>query len=192
MSAADGTRRLVEDVQRLGLHSASAVMGRYAAAAQEALGLGDGPRAAAPADPGTIVEDTARLARAYLGLLDGLAGLVDRRPRPDAQVETVRLPATRPGATGRASLWVHNGTPEDVVAVVRVGPFVSADGPTMPSGAVVAEPPAVTVPAGGRAEVTLRVDVPEGQPLGHYVGVALSPGTAPVALGLDVVEEAAP
>ncbi len=192
MSAADTTRRLVEDVQQLGLHSASAVMGRYAQAVEEALGLDHPPRAASPPDAGTIIDDAARLAGAYLGFLDGLAGLVDRRSRPDARLETVHLPATPPGATSRVSVWVHNGTGEPVVGTVRVGPLVSAEGSELPVGAATVEPSSVTVPAGGRAEVVLRVDVPAGQRPGTYVGVGLSPGAAPVALSLDVVEEGSP
>ena len=45
MNAADTARRLVEDVQRLGLYSASAVVERYAVAVEQTLGS---PRRGAP------------------------------------------------------------------------------------------------------------------------------------------------
>ena len=190
MSAADTARRLVEDVQRLGLHSASAVVERYAVAVERTLGLDPGPAVDAPPDPGALVDVSARMAQAYLGLLDGLAGLVGRRP--SEHVETVHLPPTPPGGASRASVWVHNGTPDPVEAVVRLGPLVSADGVALPTGAATVAPPSATVPAGGRAEVRLRVDVPGGQPFGSYFGLALSPAAGPVAVRLDVAEGGTP
>jgi hypothetical protein len=193
VNAAEGARRLVEDVQRLGLSSASAVVDRYAVAVEEALGIGPSVGSTAAPDPGTLVEVTARMAQAYLGLLDGLAGLADApRVRAEAGVETVRLPATPRGTSSRASLWVHNGTAEPVATAVRLGPLVSADGVTLRVGTATLESPTVEVPAGGRAEVLVRVDVPADQPPGTYFGLALAPGAGPLALRLDVQDGAAP
>jgi hypothetical protein len=192
VSASDTARRLVEDVQRLGLHSASAVVERYAVAVEQTLGLDPPTDVTAPPDPGALVDVTARMAQAYLGLLDGLVGLVDRPRRPVEPLESVHVPATPPGGTGRVSLWVHNGTADPVEAVVRLGPLVSAEGVALPAGAATVAPAEVTVPPGGRAEVRLQVDVPDGHPLGTYFGLGLSPGARPVAVRLDVVEGRAP
>jgi hypothetical protein len=192
VSAADAARRLVEDVQRLGLHSASSVVERYALAVEQAVGLDPGAGVRPPTDPDALVDATARMARAYLGLLDGLAGLADRPGRPRRDLETVPLPATRPGASARVSLWVHNGTAGPVDAVVRIGPLVSAEGGVLPTEAAGLEPTSVAVPAAGRAEMRLRVDVPGDQPTGTYFGVALSPVAGSVVLRLDVVEGAGP
>ncbi len=188
MNVADTARRLVEDVQRLGLHSASSVVERYATAVEQTLGLDPRVGATPPSDPAALVEATARMAQAYLGLLDGLGGLADRPARPGEALETVHLPATAPGASSRASLWVHNGSVDTVEAAVRPGPLVSPEGGVLPAGAANAAPASVTVAAGGRAEVELRVDVPGDQPSGTYFGLALSSGASPVALRLDVVE----
>jgi hypothetical protein len=192
VSAGDTARRLVEDVQRLGLNSASAVVDRYAVAVEQALGLDPGADVTAPPDPGALVDAAARMAQAYLGLLDGLAGIADRRRPPTGDLEAIHLPTTLPGASSPVSVWVHNGTVEPVETPVRLGPLVSAEGTALPSGAAVAEPTSVTVPAGGRAEVVLRVDVPADQPPGRYVGLVLSPGVRPLALHLDVEDGAVP
>ena len=190
MNAADTARRLVEDVQRLGLSSASAVVERYAAAVERTLGVAPPVGADGPPDPGTLVDATARMARAYLDLLDGLAGLVGRGPA--RAVETLRLPASRPGGAAEVSVWAHNGTADRVEVTVRPGPLVSAGGVALPTGAVTLTPPSVTVPARARGELRLRVDVPDGQPTGTYFGFALSTAAAPVALRLDVVEGGPP
>jgi hypothetical protein len=187
VSAADTARRLVEDVQRLGLSSASAVVQRYAVAVERTLGAAPPVGGDGLPDPGTLVDTTARMARAYLDLLDGLAGLVGRGPA--GTMETVDLPASRPGGTGEVPVWVHNGTADSVEVAVRPGPLVSADGVALPAAAVTVTPSSVTVPARGRAELRLRVDVPDAQPAGTYFGFALSTAAAPVALRLDVVDE---
>lgn len=190
MSAAETARRLVEDVQRLGLHSATSVVERYAVAVEQALGLDPRAGADAPPDPSALVDVSARMAQAYLGLLDGVAGLVGRRPA--GALEAVELPAAPPGGTSTATLWVHNGTVDPVEVRVRPGPLVSAHGASLPAAAVTVEPPSVTVWAGGRAAVRLHVTVPGAQPEGTYHGFALSPSAGPVALRLDVAGEVGP
>ena len=190
MSAADAARRLVADVQRLGLHSTSAVVDRYAVAVEQALGLD--PSVPTPSDGGLLVDAAARMAQAYLSLLDGLAGLAGAAPRATDRVEVVHLPAAPPGASTTVSVWVHNGTADPIDTEVRLGTLERAGGGALPDGALTVTPRAVAVLAGGRAEVVLRAVIPPGQPPGSYLGLALAPGAHPVALLLDVGEEAEP
>jgi hypothetical protein len=188
--AAHGARHLVGDVRRFGLLSAATVVDRYIDVVDRALGSGlaMASRPQLTGDVGTLTASAARMAEAYVELLDSTARMAAWRPGPGA--ERVVLPSAGPGTATLVSLWVHNPT---AAAVTDLGlaatTLVSAGGASIPTAAVSFSPPRVDrVEAGASREVSVRVDVPPAQAPGQYHGLVLTTAAPdePVGLSLQV------
>ena len=188
-----GAPDLVGLVQSFGLHSAAAVVDRYAEIVDRVLSRDAlTPPPVGPDDgaDGRLVDGAVRVAEAWARLLDTTTTLVlDGAPR-DATIESVVLPPAAPGRTTEASLWLHNTTSSSVPGLALRGTGLSASsGRGIPADAVALVPDRFGVLAAGTsAEVRLRVLVPVGQPPGRYHGLVMISAipSEPVALRLDV------
>jgi hypothetical protein len=195
-----GAQHLISDVQRFGLLSAAAVVDRYTELIDRATRDYSFPLAALPADErgnGWMVDSAARIADAYLSLVDTIAALVSNRAMPDTAVpirERLILPPTRSGFGSETSLWVHNSTSSSAAALdLHRTNLISSNGVSIPAAAVSFSPERLdVVDAETAREVRLRVDVPTDQPAGHYHGLVLisAAPSEPIALHLDVDDRA--
>jgi hypothetical protein len=190
-------QHLIGDVQRFGLLSAAAVVDRYTELIDRATRDDSFPSAPLPADEsgtGWIVDGAARIAAAYLSLIDTMTGLIPNRATADTAVpnmERLILPPTHPGFGSETSLWVHNSTSSSSAGVdLHTTNLISSNGVSIPTASVSFSPERLdVVDAGTAQEVRLRVDVPAGQPAGHYHGLVLIsavPPSEPITLHLDV------
>ena len=173
-------RHLVGDVQRFGLFSAASVVDRYNAMVDRAMvddGIASMPSSVDGLDPGALVDRAARLAEAYLRLLETTAVIASRAGRGQArtEMETIILPPATPASSSETSLWVHNPTSAASTGIeISVTGFISPNGATIPAPVVRTTPRSVDHldPSTSR-EVRLRVDIPQDQPAGMYFGLAL-------------------
>jgi hypothetical protein len=187
-----GAQHLVGDVQRFGLLSAAAVVDRYTEIVDRATQNGSPP----PADErGTagLVDSAARIAEAYLGLIDTTAALIANTATPDTAVPEMErhvLPPTRPGFSSETSLWVHNRTSSAVTYIdLHMTGLISSNGVSIPLGVVsFSQKRLDLVDTGSAREVRLRIDVPADQPAGNYHGLVLISAAPlePIALHLGV------
>lgn len=196
------------DVQRFGLLSAATVVARYAQVVDRAIS-GDGttwlgappdgvvdPRGLVDgaADPQWLVDDAARVAEAFLRLLDAGAALVERAQAAAAPTaeEVLALPASAPGGTSEATLWVHGSTETAVTVALHVTPLVSGEGHLVVTPAVQCRPDRLdSLAAGASCAVGIHVAVPVGQPAGRYHGlVVASHAPEPVRVVLEVTDGA--
>ena len=188
MTAPELAGRLIEQVQRFGLASASAVIDRYTAVAEAALGTD--PARPLSLESEQLSDAAAQAGAAYLALLAGAGALAERS---EHRPERVDLPPVAAGATTEAVLYLHNQTEHPIdAATIRIGRFLGAGGP-MTGGAAVVEPTSLALAAGASAQARLRVRVPDTAPPGSYFAVALAtaaPGD-PVVLRLEVLAGAA-
>lgn len=187
---ADST--LIGDVQRFGSLSAATVIDRYAGMVDRVIAEGRVGPAFLPDDDGALVDRAARLAEAYLRLVDATAALASGAgPREvGPSMERITLPAARSGSTSEASLWIHNPTGEAATRLdLEVTDLVSPVGLTIPAAAASVSPPGVDRldPSASR-RLLLRVDVPEDQPPGYYHGLVLiaEPPDESIGLRLEV------
>jgi hypothetical protein len=188
MSAPDLAGRLIDQVQRFGLASATTVIDRYIAAAEAALGTDP---LELPASPGTeqLSEAAALAGNAYLALLDSAAAMA-RRDRD--RLARVDLPAVTAGSRSTGSLFLHNTTADAVAdARVMLGPFLGASG-AMTEAAVTIAPSSLDLAAGASGQVLVHVDVPGAQAPGDYYAVALASVAAedPVVVRVAVLPAA--
>jgi hypothetical protein len=190
-------RHLVGDVQRFGLFSAATVVDRYTAMVDRAMiddRVASVPSSVDGLDPGALVDRAARMAEAYLRLLDTTALIASRAGRGEArpEMETIILPPARPASSSETSLWVHNPTSAGSrgIEVAATG-LISSEGVTIPARAVRTSPQRVDqlVPSTSQ-ELRLRVDVPRDQPGGLYFGLVLIADAPddPISLLLKVEE----
>lgn len=192
----DRAQHLIGDVQRFGLLSAAAVVDRYTEIIDRATRDGSLRLAPLAADePGAdwMVDSAARVAEAYLSLVDTTAALIENTAMRDTAVpemEKVVLTPTRSGFNSETSLWVHNPTPSAATTIdLHTTSLISSGGVSIPVGSVSFSPERLdVVDAGTAREVRLRVDVPGDQPGGHYHGLLLisAAPVEPIALCLDV------
>jgi hypothetical protein len=195
-----GAQHLIGDVQRFGLLSAAAVVDRYTELIDRAT-RDDSLLAPVSADErGSrwMVDSAARIAEAYLSLVETIAALIPNRAIPDTAVRTMErliLPPTRSGFGSETSLWVHNSTSSSAAAIdLHVTNLISSNGARIPAASVSLSPERLdVVDAGTAREVRLRVDVP-AEPAGHYHGLVLTSAapSEPIALYLDVDGGAGP
>jgi hypothetical protein len=191
-----GAQHLIGDVQRFGLLSAAAVVDRYTEIINRATRDASFRLEPLPTDErgtGWMVDSAARLAEAYLSLVDTTARLIGTRAKPDAAVpemEKLVLPQTGPGFSSEISLWVHNPTPSSATAIdLHVTTLISSGGVNISPASVTFSPERLdVVDAGTAREVRLRIDVPAGQFAGQYHGLVLISAAPfePIALRLDV------
>jgi hypothetical protein len=179
-------RSLVEDVRRFGLLSADTVVDRYvrlvdraidgetAAAGPLAEILG-GPEGLDGPDTGGLAEGTARLATAWLHLLEATASLADRAAATATPVARLELPPTGPGLAVQGTIWVHNTTASTAPVELAVTTLAGPAGLIVPADAVSFAPVRVDpVPARVSTEIRVRVRVPDGQGPGCYQGLILT------------------
>ena len=183
-AAVDGVRDLARDVQRFGLLSATSVVERYVELVDRAIStapvagdpqptdrpdrpsdpLGDG-------DPTALVDSAARVADAYLELLQATA----RQPRPTGSGDRLVLDAVPPGSTAQAPLYVHNPGPDPTSELtVVVGSLVTAGGACLSASSVSCAPARVdSIGTFGSVRLDVTVQVPSEQPPGTYHGFAV-------------------
>jgi hypothetical protein len=191
-----GVQHLIGDVQRFGLLSAAAVVDRYTELIDRATRTDSFPLAPlSPDERGTdwLVDGAARTAEACLSLVDAIAALIPNTAMPDTAVsnmEKLILPPTRSGFASETSLWVHNSTSSSAAAIdLHMTDLISSRGAGIPATAVSFSPERLDVVGAGTVrEVRLRVEVPVGQPAGHYHGLVVisAAPSEPIALYLDV------
>jgi hypothetical protein len=189
-------QHLIGDVQRFGLLSAAAVVDRYTEIIDRATRDASfrlAPLAADERGADWMVESAARIAEACLSLVDATAALMGNtamRNTAVPEMERVVLPSTRSGFSSDTSLWVHNPTLSSATAIdLHMTSLISSGGVSIPFASVSFSPERLDVVDPGTArEVRLRVDVPAGQPAGHYHGLVLisAAPVEPIALHLDV------
>jgi len=196
-------RHLVGDVQRFGLFSAATVVDRYTAMVDRAMiddRVASVPSSVDGLDPGALVDRAARMAEAYLRLLDTTALIASRAGRGEArpEMETIILAPARPASSSETSLWVHNPTSAGSAGIeISVTGLISSEGVTIPARAVRTSPQRVDrLDASTSREVRLRVDIPRDQPAGMYFGLVLISDTPRDAISLllevEPSEEARP
>ena len=181
-AAASGVRDLARDVQRFGLLSASSVVDRYIDLVDRAVG--GGPAAPSPhpsdrpseqagdGDMSALVASAARLAEAYLDVLEAAAQTTET----SAATEVLTLDAGRPGEMLQSPLWVHNpGLEPSSAMTLTVGPLVASGGATLDATSVACVPGDVRS-IGPRESVRLEVTVavPSDQQPGVYHGFVVS------------------
>lgn len=193
-------RSPVDDVRRFGLLSADTVVDRYVRLVAQAI---DGETLAGPRPPEGILgglegrdgpdtdglaEGTARLATAWLHLLEATASLADRAAGTATPVGRLELPTTGPGLAAQGAIWVHNTTASPAPVELAVTTLAGPAGLVVPADAVSFAPVRVDpVPARASAEIRVRVRVPNGQGPGLYQGLILTPAAEqPLLLRLDV------
>ena len=190
------------DVQRFGLLSAATVVARYAQVVDRAIS-GDGTTwlGAPPdgvVDPRGLVDGAADpqllVDGAFLRLLDAGAALVERAQAAAAPTaeEVLALPASAPGGTSEATLWVHGSTETAVTVALHVTPLVSGEGHLVVTPAVQCRPDRLdSLAAGASCAVGIHVAVPARQPAGRYHGlVVASHAPEPVRVVLEVTDGA--
>ena len=138
----------------------------------------------APRDTQASVGGAARMLEAGLQALDGAARLMSDAVAPST--ETLVLPPTEPGLDSEASVWIHNRTSSLVASVeLHATILISAEESSIPGDAVTFLPEGVVrVEPGTCREVTVRVSVPEGQPVGLYHGLLVGSGAPDGAITL--------
>jgi len=206
---------LIADVRRFGLLSASSVVDRYIDLVDRLLGPdplartdgservgGPTTRAwfdgavrpggtAASNDLGLLAEATARMAQAYVAMLDAAAHVVGAPATTGAaDGAPAVLPDTAPGGTAQVTLWLHNPTASDVCDVtVAVTSLVSPEGAAVPVASV--HPTLLPVLAAGSSTPVRLVTVlaPDQAP-GTYHGLVLASADPdePVAVRMRVVQ----
>lgn len=191
---ADGAREarhIIGEVQRFGLLSAASVVDRYVEIInRERVGDPRRPAREAPTgNTGASVGGAGRILEAGLHALDGAARLISEAVAPSP--ETLVLPQTEPGLDAEASVWIHNRTSSLVASVeLRATILVSGEESSIPSHAVTFLPEsAVLVEPGTSREVTVRVSVPQGQPVGLYHGLLVGSGAPDGAISLSLAVE---
>jgi len=190
---------LVEDVRRFGLLSADTVVDRYVRLVDRAIdgetaalrppeGVLGGPEGPDGPDTGGLTEGTARLATAWLHLLEATASLADRAAGTATPVARLELPPTGPGLAAQGAIWVHNTTASPAPVELAVTTLAGPDGLVVPADAVSFAPVWVNpVPAWASTEIRVCVRVPDGQGPGCYQGLILTPAAEqPVMLRLHV------
>ena len=187
MTAPDLASLLIDQVQRFGLASASAVIDRYTAVAEAALGTD--PLSPPSSGSEALSEAAAQAGEAYLALLAGAAALADRT---DQRPERIDLPPVAAGSTAQGALFLHNGTEHPIASAgVRIGPFLGAAG-TMPPDVATIQPAGRPLAPGASAELRLQVGVPAAQPPGDYFAIALASGAVgPAVVRVEVLPGAA-
>jgi hypothetical protein len=191
-----GAQHLIGDVQRFALLSAAAVVDRYTELIDRATREDSFPLAPLSPDErgsGWMVDSAARIAEAYLSLVETIAALISNRAMPDTampNMERLILPPTCSGFGSETSLWVHNSTSSSAAPIdLHTTNLISSNGARIPAASVSFSPERLdVVDAGTAREVRLRVDVPADQPAGHYHGLVLTSAapSEPIALDLDV------
>jgi hypothetical protein len=188
---ARGARHIIGEVQRFGLLSAASVVDRYVEIINRES-LGDPLRHARGALGGISegsVGAAARMLEAGLQALDASARLISDAVA--AGSHPLVLPPTEPGLASEASVWIHNCTSSLVASVqLHATILVSTEESSIPRDAVRFRPDeAVRVEPGTCQEVTVRVSVPEGQPLGLYHGLLVGSGAPDGAITLRLAVE---
>jgi hypothetical protein len=189
-------RSLTEEVRHFGLLSADVVVDRYVHLVDRAID-GEtrrppealvGPERPNPPDTSELAEGAARLATAWLRLLEATASLADRAAGTATPVGRLELPATRPGLAAHGAIWVHNTTASPTPVELAVTTLAGPTGLVIPADAVSFAPVSVDpVPPRASAEIRVRVRVPDGQGPGRYQGLILTAAAEqPVVLRLDV------
>ncbi|MFK5647822.1 hypothetical protein ACI3ET_15040 [Ornithinimicrobium sp. LYQ121] len=189
--AAARALHLISEVQAFGLASAAAVAERYIQTVDGYLGQRPRPGTdASDDDPAgsPLSRNAERMVRAGSASFDLLGALLVTGEAPPATGgEALDLPPTSPGGRSQASAWVHNPTTVPVWATVRVSSLGSSGGYLLPPGAVEVEPAgAAYVDAGGSAEITVRILVPQGTPPEHFHALVTSTSTPRQALPLHL------
>lgn len=168
---------LIGDVQRFGFLSAAKVIDRYAGMVDRAIEDGRGPPVPPlPGDDGVLVDRAARLAEAYLRLVDATVALATDRGESGVSMERITLPVAGPASRVETSIWVHNPTGQAATRLhLEVTELVSPAGVSIPAMAVSIRPSVIDRlhPSTSR-EVRLRVDVPQEQSPGYYHGLVLT------------------
>jgi len=165
-------QRLLGEVQRLGLATASSVADRFATLVR-GTGIGS------PLD----AIDVAAAARSLLAP-------VLSPPAVGGEVESVDLGSAPAGGEATGSVWVHNTTDQPAPDLtLRRGDLIGPATAAIPSAAVALAPAGpVTVPAGASAAIRITVAVPPAAAGGTYRGLLVlsDPPGGVVALRLVV------
>ena len=177
----DTLRRLLGDVQRLGLSTASSVIDRFSGMVR---GLGTAPDSADGAARGAW--------GAVVGAVTNAAQAVFPMPGPSpypTDVETVVLSSVTAGGIATGTAWLHNTTATVAAALTLRSTDLVGPGAALPADAVALTPGDVPALApGATLPITIEVTVPPGRPAGVYRGLLVlsdPPGGA-VALRLTV------
>lgn len=167
---------LIGDVQRFGFLSAATVIDRYTGMVDRAVADGhEAPAAFLPGDDGGVVERAARLAEAYLRLVDATVALATGESEDGLTMERITLPVSRPASRVETSIWIHNPTGEGATQLhLEATELVSSAGVSIPATAVSIHPSLIArLPPATSRELRLRVDVPGEQSPGYYHGLIL-------------------
>lgn len=186
---------LIGEVQRFGFLSAATVIDRYTGMVDRAVADGHGaPAAYLPGDGDAVVERAARLAEAYLRVVDATVALATGSREDGLAMERITLPVSRPASRVEASIWVHNPTGEAATQLhLEATGLVSSAGVSIPASAVSIHPSLLArLPPATSREVQVRVDVPGEQSPGYYHGLILiSEGPdEPIGVRLEVLSPA--
>jgi hypothetical protein len=181
----DTLRRLLDDVQRLGLATASAVIDRFSSMVRPLAPSGATRAGGVGGAPGPPLWPVAR----HWGFVAPGVG-----PAAQPGIETVVLSPVAAGGLAGGTAWLHNTTGAAAGRLaLRCTDLVGPGAALLPGGEVALAPAEVPeIGPGESVAVSIEVAVPTGQPPGTYRGLVVMsdpPGGA-VALHLLVFEDA--
>lgn len=172
---AERLRRLVGDVQRLGLATASSVAERFAGMVR---GLGDAPRGRAA--QGDAASGAAALVDGWRSIVAGMVELAGSIAGGEGAtdgpaVEYLDLGTVEPGTVAVGTLYVHNTTGGGSGEIqLRCGDLMGPPGAAISAGAVTLTPDSVGSVAGeGSLHVSVTVAIPPETARGAYRGLVV-------------------
>ena len=138
-------------------------------------------------DTSALVDSAARVAEAYLGVLEAAARLAE----PSTPSIGLVLDPIQPGGTRQAPVWVHNPGDEPTEGLtVTMSALVTAEGASLDGDRARCTPSRLDrIAARGSAQVDVRVDVPRDQRPGMYHGLVLVSCAAgePISVRVEVL-----
>lgn len=190
-------RRLVDDVQRLGLSSASAVADRFAALVRGVVtgdgdGSGDGVTQSGGEIPGlaAMIDGWRSIMSGMVDMARGLANDSTSAAPPGGSIQHLELPNVAAGERVRATAHLHNTKRTPVAGItLRVSDLVATGGEVIPAAALSITPDHIAeAPAGSSHAVDISVTVSIDQPTGLYHGLLMmsEPPDGVLVLRLDV------
>ncbi len=188
MTGDGGTaRRLVDDVRRLGLETATEVVRRYSRLMAPPGGRRQESGASAPDRFDRLTDSIVTASAAMLGVVQDLSDIAGALPADAGGRDRLDVAVPAPGDVGTATIWVHNSSGDDVAPVeLTASDLVGASG-RIPATAVWFEPgTSQPVAAGGSLPVPVRVTAPSGVVSGVYHGVVSALGLPGAVLALRV------
>jgi len=201
---------LMQDVQRLGFDTASAVIDQFRQMSELTMPGPSRREADAPADRPVpegrgeamggavdrIVDASVDLMQASWEVFSSFIEASSQRRSAGVEspaVDHVVLPTTPQGGTAVGQLWLHNTTADEASVELHAGHLLRDDGSAIRAKSVTLDPARVdALEPGANCEIRITIVVPDDVPAGSYHGLVVA-STKPetlVAVSLEVATAA--